>query len=157
MSLFAMGRRDVILSCRTIDTSTVDSPGLRTRVTDALPVPDNCHLCGSQVALVNNRTFYGRERGWPLAYACTGCGARTGCHPGTTIPLGTLANQEMIQARILAHAAFDRLWRGQGPGARGRAYRALSVATGIEKPHIAWLGVEDCQRVIEACRDGLRI
>lgn len=42
-------------------------------------------------------------------YSCAPCQARVGCHPGTTRPLGNLANAELRAARIEAHTQFDKL------------------------------------------------
>lgn len=132
----------------------VNRPEAVSRVKDSLPVPTHCRLCGKPVALVNNATFYGgREYGWPLAYACSGCGARVGCHPGTDVPLGTLADKETMLARRMAHAAFDPLWKGKGPGSRSKAYKALSRALGVSA-HISWLDAADCRRVVELVAQG---
>lgn len=155
--VFAPTREAVIRSCRSItDPSQVDLPHRIAQVSDRIPAPETCHLCGGVVSLVNNARFYGgREYGWPLAYACHSCHARVGCHRGTTIPLGTLANKEMMEARQKAHEAFDPYWKGLGLGARRRAYRRLARATCIENPHISWLGIEDCMKVISACQRGI--
>lgn len=40
-------------------------------------------------------------------YWCKPCDAYVGCHPGTTDPLGTLANKNLRFQRGLAHCAFD--------------------------------------------------
>ena len=96
---------------------------------DLLPVPTSCRFCTGEVKLVNNAQFYGgREYGWPLAYCCACCGARVGTHPGTDIPLGTLADDHTMKARIAAHDAFDPLWKGKTPLHRAMAYKALAKA-----------------------------
>lgn len=132
---------------------TVNAPDIVARIKDALPVPTTCRLCGGAVELVSNARFYGgREFGWPLAYACS-CGARVGCHPGTDIPLGTLADRATMKARRAAHDAFDPVWKNAGRGARSRAYKALSALMG--KPaHISWMDTDDCIRVIELVEAG---
>ena len=133
----------------------INAPEVVARVKDYLPAPESCRFCGGHVDLVSNAMFYGgREYGWPLAYACGACGARVGCHPGTDIPLGTLADKATMQARRAAHAAFDPLWKDKGPGMRSRAYRALSRAMGKAAAHISWLDVEESQQVIELVRAG---
>ena len=135
-------------------TTTLNAPEVLAKINDPLPAPTTCRFCGGAVALVNKAIFYGgREYGWPLAYACSCCGARVGCHPGTNIPLGTLADKATMRARNAAHAAFDPLWKGQGKGMRSNAYRALSKALG--KPaHISWMDVDDCCRVVELVASG---
>ena len=139
---------------RTVLGLEVNAPAIVARVKDFLPIPTTCHFCDGEVHLVNNAQFYGgRQYGWPLAYACSGCGARVGCHPHTDIPLGTLADRRTMLARRAAHDAFDPLWQEQGPGSRTRAYKALTALLG--KPgHISWLDAEECVRVIELVAGG---
>lgn len=158
MPLFGMSKEAVIASCKTIiDKTDIDRPHVVNRVTDRLPPPTECPCCGGSVSLVNNCRFYGgREYGWPLAYACR-CGARVGCHPKTTVPLGTLADADTMEARRQAHIAFDPLWRNRGPGMRGRAYRALSKAMGVERAHISWMGADQCRKIVEICAAGLKV
>lgn len=137
------------------DGRTVNDPQSVARVKDSLPVPESCRFCSGRVDLVNNAAFYGgREFGWPLAYACSECGARVGCHPGTDIPLGTLADKETILARRAAHAAFDPLWQNKGPGTRARAYRDLSKAMGRKAAHISWMDAADCLQVVKLVQSG---
>ena len=136
-------------------STVLNAPEVLAKITDPLPAPTTCRYCGHTVELVNNASFYGgRSYGWPLAYACLCCGARVGCHPGTNIPLGTLADKPTMKARAAAHAAFDPLWKGQGKGMRRKAYQALSKALG--KPaHISWMDQEDCCRVVELVTAGM--
>jgi hypothetical protein len=135
---------------------TVNAPEAVAKVKgDVLPVPENCRFCTDKVELVNNATFYGgREYGWPLAYCCTGCGARVGTHPNTDIPLGTLADKATIKARIEAHSAFDPLWQGKTSWHRSQAYQALAKAMGKRFAHISWMDEKECRRVVELCRMG---
>lgn len=134
---------------------TVNTPEAIARVKDGLAAPESCRFCGGDVALVNNSSFYnGREYGWPLAYCCGKCGARVGCHPGTDIPLGTLADTDTMKARRAAHAEFDRLWAGKTAWHRKQAYQALSRALGVRSAHISWLDAAQCKRVVSLCRNG---
>ena len=46
-------------------------------------------------------------------YVCSNyprCDAYVGVHPGTRIPKGTLADQELRKKRMLAHQIFDQIW-----------------------------------------------
>ena len=121
------------------------------RVRNPLPVPDTCHLCGECCGIVNNSEIYGREYGeWPWAVLCAGCGAYVGLHPFTGIPLGTLANAEMRDARKRAKALFNPLWQS-GEMTRTEAYHWLAHAMGIpdvEECHIGWFNVEECNKVV---------
>ena len=133
---------------------TVNAPEDVARVKDALALPRTCRFCKGSVRLVNNEEVYGREYGWPLLYRCDDCGARVGTHPGTDIPLGTLADEETQKARKRAHVAFDVLWRGKTPWHRAQAYKALARALGVRVAHISWLDARDCERVMRLCQDG---
>jgi hypothetical protein len=75
-----------------------------------------------------------------------------GCHKGTTLPLGRLANAELRKAKMDAHAAFDPMWRN-GAMSRGRAYGWLAKQLGIDKKrcHIGYFSLEECRRVMEVC------
>jgi hypothetical protein len=79
--------------------------------------------------------------------------AYVGCHKITGEPLGRLANHELRGWKKMAHAAFDQLWLGR-EHTRGDMYLWLSEQLGIpmEKCHIGMFDVEQCKRVIDACR-----
>ncbi|MDN0082342.1 zinc-finger-containing protein [Crenobacter sp. SG2305] len=119
-----------------------------------LPVPASCRYCAGEVHLVSNAVVFGRPYGrWPNIYLCRQCSAYVGTHPGTAIPLGTLADTKTRQARKLAHASFDSLWR-DGRMTRSAAYRWLANAMGLAKAqcHIALFEAAQCARVVELCR-----
>lgn len=115
-----------------------------------------CPYCGKEAQLVNGDTIYPHRP--DLAhlrfYVCQPCDARVGCHPGTARPLGRLANAELRQAKMEAHAAFDPLWRS-GLMKRRDAYGWLAERLGIERDqcHIGYMDVVECRRVVEACRE----
>lgn len=102
--------------------------------------------CGSKLRLRPSRfgLFYGCER-FPA------CRSTHGAHPNGK-PLGVPATAEVKKARIAAHDAFDRLWKGGGMK-RKAAYRWLTQAMGRERQvHIGEMGIEDCRRVVELVR-----
>lgn len=133
----------------------VNAPEAVRRVgNDRLEAPTCCRFCQSAVRLVSNREVYGREFGWPLTYLCEGCGARVGTHPGTDIPLGTLADEVTQKARKEARAAFDPIWRGKTPWHRSAAYKALARAMGVRSAHISWFDAKECWRVVSLCKAG---
>lgn len=103
-------------------------------------------LVGGDVVYPHRRDLYGLR-----FYYCNPCGAWVGCHPGTTRPLGRLANAELRQAKVEAHAAFDPLWRS-GRKKRKEAYAWLAQQIGVERIHIGECDVETCRRVVEICR-----
>lgn len=133
------------------------SPDALARVQDPLPPPECCPNCESSVEIVSNAVIYGRAFGkWPWAYRCTDedCDSYVGMHPGTNIPLGTLADRSTREARKQAKAAFNPLWQDHGLS-RSEAYQMLADGMGIERErcHIGWFTVEQCEQAIEICRE----
>lgn len=136
----------------------VNAPEAVQRVAcDRLDPPTSCRFCKGEVKLIHNAELYGREFGWPLTYRCECCGARVGTHPGTDIPLGTLADEATQKARKEAHAAFDPIWRGKTPWHRSQAYKALARAMGVRSAHISWFDADECRRIVRLCQSGALI
>jgi hypothetical protein len=130
----------------------------------------NCDYCAQPAALVTGDVIYPHRP--DLAHKqflhCAPCKAWVGCHPGTTNPLGRLANAELRAAKIAAHDAFDPIWKarfaeksqrdsGYTRGmARGGRYKKLAELMGISKKecHIGMFDVDQCRRVVEICSSG---
>lgn len=115
-----------------------------------------CPLCDAPVEYTNNKVVYGKPYGaWPMIYLCTNpqCRAFVHCHPGSTTPLGTMANSVTRRMRKLAHSVFDPLWKC-GEMTRGDAYTWLAEQMGIphDQCHIGMFDAEQCQRVIHLVR-----
>jgi hypothetical protein len=99
-----------------------------------------------------------------MIYLCRPCKAWVGVHKGTDKPLGRLANKELREWKIKAHAAFDPLWKAkmsQGhskKSARNSGYAWLAEQMGIprEACHVGMFDVEQCKRVVEICSPYLR-
>lgn len=128
-------------------------PKALARVTDALPIPTTCRYCQSDVRLVQNSAIYGRAFGdWPYAYQCSGCDAHIGLHPSTDLPLGTLANPQLRDARIASKAAFSRLRENRG-FSRSRAYEWLAGEMNISSVvcHFGWFEIKDCELAKSIC------
>ena len=125
------------------------------RVKNPLPAPATCRYCGpsTPVFLGHHDEIYGRAYGeWPYLYLCENCEAYVGLHPFTDIPLGTLANAELRQARKTNKAKFIALQRAKS-WSRSRAYQWLADHMGIkvEECHWGWFEVEQCERAGEIC------
>lgn len=128
------------------------------RVKDWMPPPTECPYCGGPVELVNNSAIYGKQYGrWPYAYRCEPCDAYVGLHPATDLPLGTLANAELREARKQAKATFHTLiikrrWE------RGEAYAWLSGRMGIPKAecHFGMFDLQRCRLSTDVCVQALR-
>lgn len=117
-----------------------------------------CGYCGTATQLVNSTEIYGRDLG--LIYICRPCEAWVGVHKGTTNGKGRVANKELREWKMKAHAAFDPIWKEKievsgwkKKKARDYAYQWLSAQMGLQFGycHIGWMEIEDCKRVIEIC------
>lgn len=113
-----------------------------------------CPYCDQPAELVTGQDVYPHRRDlWTKRFwACDPCDARCGCHGNTDQPLGRLANAELRQARMRAHAAFDPIWK-RGKKGRSAAYKWLADQLGIEPKdcHIGMFDVETCGRVVSIC------
>jgi len=115
----------------------------------------SCSYCGEPAKLVTGKQIYPHRpdlHALPI-YACLPCEAHVGCHPGTTKPLGRLANAELRKAKMAAHAAFDPIWKS-GMKKRKQAYKWLAKQMGIDvnECHIGEFDVVMCLKVVETCR-----
>jgi hypothetical protein len=110
-----------------------------------------CSYCDRPARLVWGKDIWkaahlAHKRYWE----CRVCDARVGCHPGTTYPLGRLANRKLRKAKSAVHAAFDPIWRSQR-FTRSEAYEWLADQLGISKAncHIGMFDLETCERALE--------
>lgn len=119
---------------------------------DARPV--TCPYCNGVAELVGGEVIYPHRPDLEAKkfWNCAPCHAYVGTHPGTTNPLGRLADKELREAKQKAHAAFDPLWR-RGQQHRNTAYAWLAEKMGKQegKCHIGWMDVADCRRVVAIC------
>lgn len=124
------------------------------RVKHRITRPVRCDECGSpRVALQNTRFMnFKRVQRWSLIWFCSDCAAFVGCHEGTDIPLGYMANLTTREARYRAHQVFDKLWRNGGAMLRADAYDWMAMTLNIphEKAHIGMLNAEQCETLIAA-------
>lgn len=116
----------------------------------------NCDYCGKRAVPTDGKVIYPHRS--DLAHlkfwACFPCKAHVGCHKGTAMPLGRLANAALRKAKQAAHAAFDPTWQNKGKSARRASYQRLAAALGIddEDCHIGMFDEAMCKRVIEEVR-----
>jgi hypothetical protein len=91
---------------------------------------------------------YGKNSRTRVSYRCYSCDLAVGAHDDGT-PLGIPADQPTRNARVRAHEAFDKLWRG-GNISRVTAYQWLRKTMGMtpDEAHIGRFNVEQCERVV---------
>ena len=119
--------------------------------------PEICRYCGSRIRLVPAKQVLGAsakrlDMENEYLYQCQNCNARVGCHKGTVIPLGNVANETLRLKRIETHRVFDQFWKSRHMS-RNNAYKWLSQQLRIpmSEAHIAGFEMDQCQKVIELC------
>lgn len=82
-------------------------------------------------------------------WECEPCGAYVGCHPGTTNPLGRLANAELRRAKQSVHRILDPLWKS-GKMKRKAAYALLAERLNIapQNCHVGMFDVDTCKAAV---------
>ena len=114
--------------------------------------------CGGAVRLVSASKVYGPAAAARLGierqsfYQCQNCNARVGCHPGSTRPLGNLANEALRMKRMETHHVFDSFWKERGMS-RTQAYKwmAKKMRLSEELAHIGGFEIDRCQKLIKLC------
>ena len=81
-------------------------------------------------------------------WVCPECRDRVGCHKGTDIAFGSVANQATSDLRKKLHLKVDKIWK-TGIMTRSEVYSELSKLLGVHKcyTHIAMLGYNQCMIV----------
>lgn len=117
-----------------------------------------CDYCDNPAQLVDSKIVYKQSHG--KLWYCEPCGAWVGCHRGTDVPLGRLANAMLRRWRIEAHATFDPLWKElvtelkfTKAHARNLSYAWLAKKMGIPRHecHMGMFDVDQCREVIRIC------
>lgn len=125
-----------------------------------------CTKCGKAAQVVTGKELYPhREDLWNRNfYACLPCKMWVGVHPGTLIPLGSLASAELRFLRHRAHELFDKMWHTRRWSKRKKdrrkmrndAYLWLAEQMGIDdiaKCHIGMFTEEQCRKAIRILGD----
>ncbi len=116
-----------------------------------------CPYCGSPVIYRSADGIYRNNDKNAMLYVCSRypeCDAYVRVHPGTSIPMGSLADQKLRTLRRTAHRAFDRLYQS-GRMSRQDAYRWLAdlMCVPLSQAHIGYLGEYYCRQVIQKSRE----
>ena len=117
-----------------------------------------CPYCGAEVELKDARFIYHTNKSsqWGKMWVCSNfpkCNAYVGCHKGTDIPLGRLANERLRTLKAEAHRQFDPIWKS-GLMNRKDAYKWLAdmLHISLDECHIGLFDIKMCQKVIHLCR-----
>ena len=116
------------------------------------PSAMRCQYSGGTVVLRSADGIYHENHSHTMLYVCSNyprCDAYVRTHPGTNIPVGTLANRELRTLRNQAHHYFDQLYLS-GLMSKQDAYLWLGVLLQVplSKAHIGFLGEYYCNEVI---------
>ena len=112
-----------------------------------------CPYCGSTVTLRSADGIYRDNSAEAKLYVCSKypeCDAYVRVIPGTSTPVGSMANGDLRALRREAHRHFDLLHQS-GLMTRREAYMWLAgmLQAPLSKSHIGYLGEHYCNQVIE--------
>ena len=120
-----------------------------------------CPYCGSHSVLRSADGIYRCNDKNTMLYVCSrypACDSYVRVHPGTKIPVGTMANRELRSLRNEAHRNFDQLHK-QGLMSKEDAYHWLAsiLAAPLGQAHIGYLGEYYCKQVIDESQKVLNL
>jgi len=112
-----------------------------------------CSVCTNECRLTDGAEVYPHRSDLheKRFYVCDPCGARVGCHPGSTRALGTAADAETRNARSATHRLLDPLWKGKSVVSRSDVYAWLADRLGID-PKDCHVGMFSAWQCYEANR-----
>lgn len=116
------------------------------------PSGSSCPYCGGTVILRSADGIYRDNSRRTMLYVCSRyprCDAYVRTYPGTTKPMGTLANGKLRALRNEAHKYFDQLYK-DGQMTRQDAYKWLAdlLCVPQSEAHIGYVGEYYCGRII---------
>ncbi len=111
-----------------------------------------CPYCGSTVRLRSADGIYRDNSSGTQLYVCSkypACDAYVRVHPGTTTPVGSLADGKLRALRRTAHRHFDRLHES-GLMSKDSAYQWLAhtLQRPLSQAHIGYLSEYYCAVVV---------
>lgn len=115
-----------------------------------------CSYCGCPAMLIDSEFIYGKSFGLIWLCPCKSEYSYVGCHTGTHIPLGTLADKELRTLRRLTHHHLDPLWnRKSAKFTRNETYEWLRDKMKLpeEDCHIGKFTVLQCLTAMEIIRE----
>lgn len=118
------------------------------RVLNPLPAPKQCPFCHRNIKIATHKEVYGKDYSdWPWVYRCEACDAQVGMHPFTHLPLGTLADKKLRDARKRCKAPFEAIWKNQKMS-RTAAYVSLAkhLTIPVEECHFGWFDAKQCEQ-----------
>lgn len=107
-----------------------------------------CPYCGNATKQIDSAEIY-HGISYGIIYLCKPCNAYVGCHKGTTLSMGRLANSDLREAKKRAHHYLDQLWQPKVYN-RPIVYKWLSESLGINQDftHIGMSNLKQCEKII---------
>ncbi len=109
-----------------------------------------CHYCNIPAELVKGNVIYPHRSDLfdKNFWYCENCGAYVGCHNGSKLQKGFLANTELRKLRIECHRLFDKTWSNKKE--RDKNYRKLGKSMGInhKQLHFGYSNEKECKAAI---------
>jgi zinc-finger-containing domain len=113
---------------------------------DYFKLKKRCPYCHkSNIKLMTQLEFYGKDYGNGKLHVCQNCYARVGCHKGTDMPMGPLSNEELRQLRMEIHKIIDFYWETKEE--RKKVYSELGKRYGTPF-HIGFLKNERARFIL---------
>jgi len=111
-----------------------------------------CPYCGGKIVFRSADGIYKENTNGAMLYVCSrypACDAYVRVHPGTTKPMGTLADGSLRKLRNTAHYYFNQLYE-TGIMTKTEAYQwlAYQISAPLSQAHIGYLGEYYCNQVI---------
>lgn len=108
-----------------------------------------CPYCGNATQQTDSAEIY-HGVSYGMIYLCKPCNAYVGCHKGTTLSMGRLANDDLREAKKHAHHYLDQLWQPK-VYKRPIVYKWLSESLGLNRDftHIGMSSLKQCEKIIE--------
>ena len=118
-----------------------------------------CPYCGAHAYMRPASVVHGEKARDEYLYVCSRypkCDAYVTAHRRTCQPMGVLADSSLRRKRMLAHRAFDQLWRG-GVMQKWQAYIWMQAKFGLnhDQAHIANFSEYMCDELISLCDQAL--
>jgi hypothetical protein len=112
-----------------------------------------CPYCGSIVHLRSADGIYKNNGSDVQLYVCSKypeCDSYVRVHPGTTVPVGSLANAKLRTLRATAHRHYDKLHES-GIMTKKEAYSwlAFMLQSPMSQAHIGYQSEYYCNRIVE--------
>ena len=105
--------------------------------------------CGVYAQFVDTKVIYkNSKKSYGMAYLCPCCGSYVGCHNGTNIPKGTLADAQTRKYRKYVHYFMEKKWKGIKNTTEQYQWLSEQMHLPKEITHIGMFNTEMCKNAL---------